>query len=340
MKNSMFRLPPSEFRPIVLAVLLLLPSGLRAQAHPSFFSYLSPQRYLDAGFATLGSQLVAVPMPPVRGEPGDWRLAVAPAYVEVHADPLQLQGGSLNVAYSRRLENGWGFHGVVLANQVMTRRTSQNNTWDAAFGQSYGFDGTLPFSERYPAGSTMYTAGFFLGATYTWSSWTLFAGPLYALSSAPNLRSENTTTGTYGGGAHTYRSDVTAKNRIDTSAFGVAYGAVTEVDLGSHFRLAPHLYYTYLKNTHWYRKTTLDTSETCDGAACGGSIESDTIGADLGNSGMLMPGLDVVYRDWGLSVNLMQPFGGQLAKKSFQRALHGAWPFSIGVSRSFGTFPK
>ena len=53
-----------------------------------------------------------------------------------------------------------------------------------------------------------------------------------------------------------------------------------------------------------------------------------------------VPGFDIVYRDWSLGVNVMDYLGPTIARTSAQGFLHGAWPFSLRVSKQFGDFDK
>lgn len=52
-----------------------------------------------------------------------------------------------------------------------------------------------------------------------------------------------------------------------------------------------------------------------------------------------MPGFDVIYRDWGLGINLVEPFTGAIAKR--MGVLHGARPtINISLTQYFGRYAK
>jgi hypothetical protein len=117
-------------------------------------------------------------------------------------------------------------------------------------------------------------------------------------------------------------------------------GASTEFDLGSHWKVSPHVYEVVLPAIRQSGDGTQRVVETCDGSVCSDTTTALSYPTDSFYTYFPIPGVDVTYRDWGLSVNLFEPFGGLMARTTASGFLGGAWPLSVRLTWSFGRYAR
>lgn len=325
----------------------LNPPEAGAQEPVFGFADNSLDRFYDASNAVSASQIVAVQAPLLTGEAGDWRLAVSPAYVRVKAEPLEFAGGSLDFDYSRLVDGKWGFYVIALTNYVRTLATSDSG-WPHPRLLRADFEGldALPsFKGTYPAGgsilTTIQSAGFIYRTPLEISGSSfpvaLFGGPVLTQSFARDLRFDFAFSGTYNGGEKTYRAEGTSGSRLDAYFYGGALGAATEIALGK-FKVVPHAYGVLL-GTKLTGTTAWSAQQYCGGTLCGEGSDSYRNSWSIGTFWIIVPGLDVIYRDWGLGINLVEPFTGAIAKR--MGLLHGARPtVNISLTQYFGRYAK
>lgn len=340
----------------VLVALVASPAVLMAQTPPDWRLFYLVDRYYHANNAVSGAQMIATPTPLARGEKGDWRVTVSPGFVRVTADPLKFDGGSLNFGYSRRLDERWGLFAGVLTNRVETVATSASGSPNPYLLQASftGLDNEPSYSSTYPAGASIFTLGEFAALTYTFPSGgpkgrplTVFGGPVFAQSFARGLRHSDVFTGTYGGGAKNYRMDIGWQGSFNYYLNGGALGAVTEFDLG-RFKMVPHVVGGLFIYNRALGRHSASVVEDLDGGLTRESTFEETTSRSFGVNiagvqmfGFLIPGLDIIYKDWALGFNLIEPLGPVIARnRPASYILHGAWPFSITITRHFGRYQK
>jgi hypothetical protein len=331
----------------LLAASLLGLAARPALALPGVTHYVNNSilRYYDANNAVTASQLLGAPMPLTRAKPFDWRLDASPAFNQVSAKPLFFSGGSLNLGYSIRLGGGWGFYAAALSNFARSHATSDDGAPNGRMIRDYFFFGVsgLQYSGTMAPGGTISTFGQGFGPTYTF--WrdrpdrfpiTLFAGPVFSQSFARKLHREYDFTGTVSGSG--YRLHGTVDQNLTVYFQGASIGAVAEIPVGRHFLIIPHAYEVILASS---RQTgTLTQREVESGAVSSDSTSVYSVNEPVGMVYFPIPGVDVVYRDWAFGLNLVEPFGGVIARTTAKDFLHGAWPFTLSVSKSFGNFER
>ena len=332
---------------ILGASLLLAPGPAGAAVTPYVYNYIL--RHYDASNAVTASQMFNVPMPMARGEPGNWKLTVSPAYDQVTATPIRLRGASLNFGYSRRFAGGWGLYAIALTNHMVTSPTTEDGTphdrlMDADFT---GLTGPAVYAGTLKGGGAITTLGESFGPSYTF--WrdrqdrppvTLFGGPVFSQSFARNLRNEYDFTGTESGTGKSYRLHGSVDRNLAVTWMGAVLGAVAEYKLGEHFILSPHIYEVFLPRSRQVGNSTLREVETLDGIVQTDSTTHFSVNSSIDTVYFPIPGVDVVYRDWSLGINLVSPFGGAIARTTARQFLHGAWPMSLSLSKSFGNYQK
>ncbi len=328
----------------VLSILAGFSPPLSAQEPVSYFTH-GIDRFYDGSNAVTASQMVAVQAPLLTGEEGDWRLAVSPAYLRVKAEPIEFAGGSLDFDYSRLVGEKWGFYVIALTNYVRTVATSDSG-WPNArllWADFEGLDATPSFNGAYPAGGSILTAvqsaGFLYRTAVETSGKrfpvTIFGGPVLTQSFARDLRFDYAFAGTYGGGAKTYRAEGTSGSSLNAFFYGGALGVATEISV-EKFKIVPHAYGTVL-GTRLSGTMDWRVREYCGGALCAEDSDISRNSWSVGTVYFLIPGLDIVYRDWGLGINLVEPFTGAIAKKLGW--LHGARPtINISLTKYFGHY--
>jgi hypothetical protein len=236
---------------------------------------------------------------------------------------------------------------VVLTNYLRTSATSDSGTPHERVLEifSFGFDpGTRSYEGEFAEGGTIWTFAESAGLTYTWNRedpgkipFTIFGGPVATQSIARNLLYDYRISGTYGSGAQSYSVAGRMDRKLDVFLYGWTMGAQFEWRATRWLKVVPHIYEVILFSSV-QRGTAVRTRTVTDSASPPPATTTSVFHArdSLGTIYFPVPGVDLVFTDWSLSFNLIEPFGGLIARTTAEEFLHGAWPLSLRLTKSFG----
>jgi hypothetical protein len=330
--------------PAVLAALGIVAAGnAAAQTPPGISLETSLNRYYDASNAVTAGEIFGVPMPISHGDSGAWKLTLAPAYIASSADPLKVQGFSLDMAYSRLYTEGWGLYLVALGNYAKTEQTSDSGTPNSRmlnFSAPTVMD--LMYAGTQASGGTIVTLAESAGVSYNLHWYepdrvpvTLFATAVMTQSYARFLNFGYNFNGLNSGTPWTLAG--VSQNSMNAYFAGGVIGASVEYKLGKHFLLRPHIFEVFLPYSKQTGTSAFQYSETCGGTPCYSNAGTNNFNSSLGVVYFPVPGVDFVWTDWSIGVNLIELASAPLLKAESNEFLHGATVTSIRVSYSFGT---